>query len=458
MPDSEEHGADAPIHSCDRLPALQRRDDGGLHIEFSSDSREEDDLRRLACRAGGGLLFVEGSTNETMGGLYIQEESGFYVAYDSLDDAKRTMLMRRLFREAYARIALVAKDDETREYAEKYLPTTLKDGRIRSMSRQLPAFIGNAEGDAPIPSIHVSAFDQITQYRYFPLRGGGAITVMGGIPQKLEPDQVAQYLLVERGSGIVDVTAPFNGAPEIEQMRHLIRYHFPQEWVDIAAFLFAFPGHDAFHVVKGRSGTGKGVFWGVLSETSGLVNRQSMLEASDASAQHFTATQAWMKDAVGVIIDEAQDAGGKKRKIAPTAVSNLLSPVLTINPKGSARYNVNRMAQLVFVGNDWPALDPRAGGTPRRLYGVYDDEGKMQKICPTPDNPYEEAFMTRTALRDMLREPEAKRYLLYHVLTRAAEFSRMSEDDVVQHIYRQSQNHRSAFSNQREEKGEEASA
>ena len=460
------HGLMAEIHDCDAIPIdkLRRTEpqDGTpaqfIHFNDGLDRRERDTLQRVTCRMSEVLLYVRGDPADKQTGLHVIGPDGFYRRWRDTSDRERMDTAHRMLTATHEAMLAAARIDSREEISDvgaeyiERLMLQVKSKHVRELASMLESHIAN-DPAAPDATTTVDAdnFDRVAETQILPLRPfgddpGGGLTVRTGRVERLSPEQVAEWRLVKRGNaGLMDIQRPFEGEdPDVDLMMRLLREHVPAAWIDTLALAVAFPALPALHVWVGRSGTGKGFILEAGRLATGLIDVQSSQIAGDGAAQHFSATTEPMGQNILVALDEGDEMAGPRRMLTPGKIAELLGPEISVNPKGAARYKLARTAQLLVVANDWPSFDPSAKGNPRRLHLVYHDGGKLQKLAPTLDDD-DPGYLTQQQVQRLLASAEAQRYLLLHVVQRAAELAAMGLDAVREYLREFYGEHRRAF-------------
>ena len=362
-------------------------------------ARETRDLERLACLNSADIIVTKAPAS-----VRFLHSSGGWIEHDkeSLDHVE-VMLFA-----AYDRIeqqitvgdfGLLLGQEVTEPYhgvqvseGSDYYADLVHDSRARALQRltalretvtrrhlaalaaRIPVYAQD-QRNYPLAAFPATEFDKFKERPVLALADGGAIDLS---PQ---PAYEPAGILDPNSYGLMHRTHLDRGAKPYEPAilnqedsgldlaRRLLETHYPPEFLQLAAYLFAYPADDIISVLIGDSGTGKTTFWQWVGWSTGSV------EVSDVSLltsrSQFTPLEAALARSHVVVLDE-----GDASKSAPIPFGQLnraTAERFDVNVKfGAFKPGVPRLGALVLVGNDWPSFDSTTRGLARRIAWAWD--------------------------------------------------------------------------------------
>ena len=265
----------------------------------------------------------------------------------------------------------------------------------------------------PLSSYPAAEFDQVKERPVLVLADGGAIDLSASAAAYdnsgvLDPESYGLLHRAhhDRGAISYDPEILIRQDSSLDLPRRLLESHYPPEFMQLAAYLLAYPADDIISVLIGESGTGKTTFWQWVGWATGSV------EVSDVSLltnrSQFTPLEAALARAHVVVLDE-----GDATKAGPIPFGQLNKATaerFDVNVKfGGFHPGVPRLGTLVLVGNDWPSFDSTTPGLPRRIGWAWDK--------PLP------GIIDKAVYDALSKSHAAHQYMLALLVSRARELS-----------------------------------
>lgn len=255
------------------------------------------------------------------------------------------------------------------------LRDTVTRRHLAALAARIPVYAQDHK-TYPLPSYPAAEFDQVKERPVLALGDGGAIDLSASAAAYdnsgvLDPENYGLLHRTHHDRGAIpyDPEMLIRQDSSLDLPRRLLESHYPPEFMQLAAYLLAYPADDIISVLIGESGTGKTTFWQWVGWATGSV------EVSDVSLltnrSQFTPLEAAMARAHAVVLDE-----GDATKAGPIPFGQLNKATaerFDVNVKyGGFHPGVPRLGTLVLVGNDWPSFDSTTPGLPRRIGWAWD--------------------------------------------------------------------------------------
>ena len=363
--------------------------------------REGRDLQRLACLNSAEIIVTSAPAS-----VRFQHSSGGWVAHDEESIAQVEIMLFKAYRAIESQILfggsslLLGLDPEAeRDPAgeDSYLHNSMvedmrKRANMRVMRlmetvtrRHLSALAARIPVYAQDPAFYdlltrlpATDFDQVKVRPVLALADGGAIDLSPQPPYARDAAGIfdpASYGLMRRthhDRGAVELDPEVlnrHGDPALDLARRLLDTHYPDEFIQLAAYLLAYPADDLISVIMGESGTGKTLFWQWVGWATGSAQVSDISLLTTKS--QFTPLEAALARCHVVVLDEGDAAKGTP--IPFGQLNRATAERFDVNDKyGAFRPAVPRLGALVLVGNDWPAFDSTTPGLDRRVAWAWD--------------------------------------------------------------------------------------
>ena len=255
------------------------------------------------------------------------------------------------------------------------LRETVTRRHLAALAARIPVYAQDHE-TYPLSSYPATEFDQFKERPVLALADGGAIDLSasaasydnGGV---LAPESYGLLHRTHHDRGAIphDPEILIRQDSSLDLPRRLLESHYPPEFMQLAAYLLAYPADDIISVLIGESATGKTTFWQWVGWATGSVEVSDMSLLTNRS--QFTPMEAALSRSHAVVLDE-----GDASKAGPI-------PFGQLNKATAERFDVNvkfggffpgvpRLGTLVLVGNDWPSFDSTTPGLERRIGWAWD--------------------------------------------------------------------------------------
>ena len=397
--------------------------------------RESRDLQRIACLSGADIIVTHGPESVRfmhMSGGWIEHDGEsithvevmLFKAYNAIEMQLNAGDYSLLLGEKQAELAELTEPEykgqlhESIEYDIRMrayqrvveLMETVTRRHLSALAARIMVYAQDSDFYDFLHRLPATEFDMVKIHPVIPLAAGGAIdlspdaTRMGksGI---LVPEDYGLLHRTHRDRGAIDLDPDVltkGEEPELDLPRRLLETHYPPEFVELAAYLLAYPADDIISVLIGDSGTGKTTFWQWVGWATGSV------EVSDVSLltsrSQFTPLESALARSHVVVLDE-----GDALKSAPIPFGQLNKATaerFDVNVKyGAYHPGVPRLGALVLIGNDWPSFDSTTPGLSRRIAWAWD--------TPLP------ARIDKAVYDALSKSKAAHRYMLAVLISRA---------------------------------------
>ena len=412
--------------------------------------RESRDLQRVACLNSSDIIVTHSPDS-----VRLMHRSGGWVEHDGDNISQVEVLLFRAYDAIETQITagdsgLLMGQDLVEHYTG-YIPegrdpefykSIVNDVQSRAMLRvdqlrktvtrrhlsalaaRVPVYAQDHRSYPSLTRLPATEFDQVKRWPVIALAEGGAIDLRaeattGGKNGMLDPTMYGLLHRTHHDRGAIphDPEVFKRQDPDLELPRRLLEYHYPAEFVQLAAYLLAYPSDDIISILIGESGTGKTTFWQWVGWATGSA------EVSDVSLltsrSQFTPLEAALARSHVVVLDE-----GDASKSAPIPFGQLNKATaerFDVNVKyGAYHPGVPRLGALVLVGNDWPSFDSTTPGLARRIAWAWDE--------PLPAKIDKEVYET------LAKSSVAHQYMLAVLVSRARDLRTMGVEAARQSL------------------------
>ena len=372
---------------------------------------EQHDFDRLMRWAGKWFLRVV----DPLGAVaYIGTKHGLWAKIDRRMDMGAVGRLRQLLEYARAEDAQYATRlaEDARLLALKPLLAGAGNAAklkvlAEGIAQRIVSYDDAADG---VATISYSDFNNRTRNPVVPLVAGGAWDVRAGAV--IDANTLLPMHMLDAGWA---VPTPQEGdgeakTPAARRMAALFDEGGPLADIIWRCAAYVSGTYKTVDAVSGKAGVGKtGAIEAMARALPGAFAIIQGPTALHASTSRFTPVEEHLRRCLAVFIDEADKAKPGTNGIQVTA--GMLNPwtanKLTVELKGVQPFTARRMGTVCLVGNQWPKVDPTAGGMRERLQWAFD----------LGDQP-----IIEDADYKALEDPEAQAWLRWHLLAYARQF------------------------------------
>ena len=363
--------------------------------------REGRDLERIACLAGGDIIVTHAPDS-----VRFMHSSGGWVEHDGTSIAQVEVMLFKAYQAIESQILfgdyslLLGLDPEDtaerdQEGEGSYLHNSMVENlrkraqmrvselmetvtrrHLSALAARIPVYAQDPAFYDLLLRLPATAFDKVKVRPVIALAAGGAIDLSPeatafGKSGILDPESYGLLHRTHHDRGAVELDPDVLTCQdsELDLPRRLLAMHYPDEFLQLAAYLLAYPADDMIAVMVGESGTGKSLFWQWVSWSTGSAELSNV--SLITSRSQFTPLEEALTRAHIVALDEADAA--KSTPIPFGQLNKATAERFDVNVKfGGYHPGVPRLGALVLVGNAWPSFDSTTPGLDRRVAWAWD--------------------------------------------------------------------------------------